>query len=100
MMIGWSRSPYRKSTIPSWPIRGNEMEPQLLPAHELATRIQQELFWSFLPRRSHQNCTFTSPCSLVKISSSGGPTTTAVCGPVLRGLGVLRCGRYGGGGGG
>src|SRR6476469_5689363 len=79
----------------SCPIRGIEIIPQLLPAHPLDTRIQHELLWSLCPLVSHQNWTFTSPCSLVQISSPSGPTTTAVCGPVERGLGVMRGGRYG-----
>src|SRR6478736_152292 len=83
----------------SWPMRGIEIIPQLLPAHPLDTRIQQVRSYSefsmFCSVESHQNLTLTSPCSLVQISSSGGPTTTAVCGPVERGLGVVRGGRYG-----
>ena len=45
------------------------------------TRTQQELSASFLPSRSQWNCTFTRPYLSVKISSPGGPTTTAVCVP-------------------
>src|ERR1700733_14379728 len=52
MMIGWSGSPSRKSTITSWPILGVETDPQPLPAHICDTRIQQELFSSRLPYRS------------------------------------------------
>ncbi len=45
----------------SWPMRGVDTAPQPLPAHGCDTRIQQELFSSFLPRRSQWNCTFTRP---------------------------------------
>ncbi len=42
------------------------------------------------PSRSQWNCTFTREYSSVKISSPAGPTTMAVCGPFITGLGVSR----------
>lgn len=41
------------------------MCPQVAPAMFCETRIQQELYSSCLPRRSHGNCTFTRPYSSV-----------------------------------
>ena len=58
-----------------------------------ATRIQQELFSSFLPKRSQWNWTLTRPYSSVQISSPALPTTIAVWGPWTNGLGVSRGGR-------
>src|SRR2546422_5707865 len=94
-MIGRSGSPSRKSTITSWPIRGIWMEPQLLPAHDVATRTQQELSSFFLPLRSQWNCTFTRPCLSVQISSPDFPTTTAVWEPRTTGRWFVRGGRNG-----
>ena len=62
--------------------------PHCLPAQGVATRTQHELFASFLPWRSQWNWTFTRPYLSVKISSPGGPTTTAVCVPCDPRLGV------------
>src|SRR5437764_13385703 len=93
-MIGQSGSPPMKSTITSCPIRGMNMPPQLLPAHGCETRIQHELFSSYLPYRSQWNCTFTRPYLSHQISSVEGPVMMAVCGPLLSGFGVTRRGRY------
>lgn len=82
----------RKSTTTSCPMRGIEMAPKPGPAQLVVTRIQQLEFWSLLPSRSQWNCTLMRPYSSVQISSPAGPTTTAVCGPVVRGLGVVRGG--------
>src|SRR3954470_2745083 len=46
---GQSGSPSRKLTITSMPMRGMIPPPNLLPAHDCATRIQHELFSFFLP---------------------------------------------------
>src|SRR4051794_41910544 len=94
-MIGWSGSPSRKSTMTSWPTLGMWMTPQFLPAQSVPTRIQHELRAFLLPSRSQWNWTFTRPYLSVKISSPGGPTTTAVCDPATTGLGVTRGGRDG-----
>ena len=67
--------------------------PHCLPAQFWATRIQHELFSSFLPSRSQKNCTFTRPYLSTSISSPLGPTTTAVWMPVTSGFGVIRVGR-------
>src|SRR5262245_66538935 len=48
VMMGWSGSPSRKSTITSWPMRGIDTAPQPLPAHGWDTRIQQLEFSSLL----------------------------------------------------
>ncbi len=89
-MTGWSGSPSSKATRTSWPIRGMKIEPQPLPAWLWVTRIQHELSASALPSRSQWNWTFTRPYLSGKISSPGGPTTTAVCGPGTTGFGVVR----------
>src|SRR2546422_6789678 len=73
-------------------MRGMEMAPNPGPAQFVATRIQQLEFSFMAPRRSQWNCTLMRPYSSVQISSPAGPTTTAVCGPVVRGLGVVRAG--------
>ncbi|MNT94008.1 hypothetical protein D3C72_2356030 [compost metagenome] len=70
----------------SWPMRGIAMWPQVAPAMFCDTRIQQELCPSCLPKRSQGKCTFTRPNASVWISSLGGPTTNAFCGPSSRGL--------------
>ena len=62
----------------SWPMRGTWMAPHCWPAQGVPTRTQQELLASFLPWRSQWNWTFTRLYLSVKISSPGGPTTTAV----------------------
>ena len=49
----------------------------------------------FFPSRSQWNCTFTRAYLSVKISSPGGPTTTAVCEPETTGLAADRGGRNG-----
>ena len=49
----------------------------------------------WLPFPFTMNWIFTRPSSSVKISSPGGPTMIAVCGPAMVGLGVLSCGRNG-----
>ena len=67
--------------------------PKFLPAHGCDTRTQHELFSFFLPSRSQKNCTITRPYLSVNNSSPAGPTTTAVCGPWTKGLGVSRGGR-------
>ena len=69
--------------------------PHCLPAQRVPTRTQHELSASFLPSRSQWNWTFTRPYLSVKISSPGGPTTTAVCVPCDGGRGVVRGGRNG-----
>ena len=79
--------------ITSMPMRGMKIAPKLEPAQLDDTRTQQLEFSSMLPMRSQWNCTFTRPYLSVQISSPGGPTTTAVCGPCVRGLGVTRGGR-------
>src|SRR5262245_14343194 len=94
-MIGRSGSPSSKATITSWPTRGIQTPPHCLPDHAVPTRTQQELPASFLPSRSQKNCTFTRPYLSVKISWPDGPTTTAVWGPGILGLGVASGGRYG-----
>jgi len=71
-------------------MRGMKMPPHFLPAHGWETRIQQELFSSAWLYRSQWNCTFTRPYLSVWISSPCGPTTIAVCGPRIIGLGVVR----------
>ncbi|MNI98882.1 hypothetical protein D3C73_1578220 [compost metagenome] len=68
-------------------------KPPLAP--DWATRTQHELWSLYLPLRSQWNWIFTRPSSSVKISSPGGPTMIAVCGPAMVGLGVLSCGRNG-----
>src|SRR5438132_9233412 len=76
-------------------MRGMKSEPQRLPAMLWATRSQHELAVSAFPSRSQWNWTFTRPYLSGKISSPGGPTTTAVCGPDTTGFGVIRDGRKG-----
>src|SRR5689334_5637816 len=81
----------------SCPMRGMWMAPKFLPAQGCDTRTQQLLLslrLFFLASRSQWNCTFTRPYLSVKISSPDGPTTTADCGPCMKGLGVRRGGRY------
>ncbi len=73
-------------------MRGIEIAPKPEPAQLVATRIQQMEFSSIAPSRSQWNCTLMRPYSSVQISSPAGPTTTAVCGPVVRGLGVFLAG--------
>ncbi|CAM4199760.1 hypothetical protein ACAN107058_23700 [Paracidovorax anthurii] len=75
------------------PMRGVNTAPKPGPAQLVDTRTQQLECSSMAPMRSQWNCTFTRPYSSVQISSPAGPTTTAVCGPVVRGRGVLSCGR-------
>src|SRR6185503_11165434 len=87
--------PSSKATTTSCPTRGQKNAPQPLPAQTCATRTQHELLASFVPCRSQWNCTLTRPYLSTKISLPGGPTTTAVCGPVITGLGVRLSGRYG-----
>src|SRR5580698_6255388 len=58
---GLSGSPSRKSTTTSCPIRGIQIAPQFFPAQGCDTRIQHELFSSFVPSRSQKNWTFTRP---------------------------------------
>src|SRR5580658_7598817 len=99
-MMGRSGSPSRKLTITSCPTRGMAIEPQPWPAHSWETRTQQEQ--PFL--RSQGNCTTTRPylstqisfeLSSLELSSDAGfrYTTTALCGPCTKGLGVRRAGR-------
>src|SRR5262245_34472929 len=76
-------------------MRGIDTMPQFLPAQEVDTRSQQELFSLRLPSRSQTNCTFTRLDLSTKISSPPGPTTTAVCTPCTTGRGVRRVGRKG-----
>ena len=66
-----------------------------MPPTGCATRIQHELFSSFLPCRSQWNWTFTRPYLSVEICSPARPTTNAVCGPATTGLGVPPGGRNG-----
>src|SRR5262249_47805302 len=87
--------PSSKPTITSCPIRGTLIIPHCRPAQLVATRTQHELFESSLPSRSQWNCTFTRLYLSEKISSPGGPTTTAVCVPWTVGRGVTRAGRNG-----
>ncbi|MOA41447.1 hypothetical protein D3C78_1634070 [compost metagenome] len=86
MIIGWSGSPLTYWTITSWPIRGMAIEPQLPPAQPCDTRTQQELNSLLLLSRSQGKLTLTRPHWSQKISSPGGPTTVAMCGPSMRGL--------------
>jgi hypothetical protein len=95
MMIGWSGSPSRKSTMTSWPIRGQKEAPQRRPAAICPTRTQQELSESFFPSRSQWNWTLMRPYLSVKISSPLGPTTTAVWVPCTTGRRVRRGNRKG-----
>ena len=74
-------------------MRGRNICPHALPAQPCATRIQHELFSSFLPFWSQWNCTFTRPYLSVQISSPDFPTTMAVCVPGMTGLRVVRAGR-------
>src|SRR5262245_21144092 len=92
---GRSGSPSRKSTITSWPTRGRNIVPQFFPAHCCATRTQHELFSSPSAYRSQWKRTLMRPYSSVQISSPDGPTTIAVCGPLVRGFSVLRVDRQG-----
>jgi len=68
-------------------MRGMAIAPHVVPAQPLATRIQQELCSLFWLARSHGKLTLIRPHLSQKISSLGGPTTVAVCGPSMRGLG-------------
>ena len=43
MTTGWSGSPFRKSTITSWPTRGIARLPKPGPAHACDTLTQHEL---------------------------------------------------------
>src|SRR5579883_607377 len=95
MQRGRSGSPSSKSTITSWPTRGRVNAPQCRPAETCATRTQHELSAFFCPCRSQWNWTLIRPYLSVKISSPGGPTTTADWVPLTTGLGVCRAGRNG-----
>ena len=77
------------------PMRGTEVMPKVAPAHAVDTRTQQLEFSFSLPMRSQWNCTLMRPYWSVQICSPAGPTTIAVCGPRVRGLGVVRAGRQG-----
>src|SRR5258707_12267978 len=79
----------------SSPTRGRKKAPKLLLAHACATRTQQELSRFFFPSRSQKNWTLTRPYLSVEISPPAGPTTMAVCVPLIVGFGVARCGRKG-----
>src|SRR5258707_8125368 len=79
----------------SSPTRGRKKAPKLLLAHACATRTQQELSRFFFPSRSQKNWTLTRPYLSVEISPPAGPTTTAVCVPLIVGFGVTRCGSNG-----
>ena len=69
------------------------MKPQPAPAQAAETRTKQLEFSSLPSSRSQWKCTFTRENSSQKISAPAGPTTTAVCGPCIRGLRVRRGGR-------
>lgn len=86
MISGWSGSALTYWMITSWPIRGMAIEPQLPPAQLCETRTQQELNSLPLLSRSQGKLTLTRPHSSQSISSPGGPTTVAMCGPSIRGL--------------
>ncbi|MCY1447783.1 hypothetical protein D9M71_644190 [compost metagenome] len=89
MTSGRSGLPSRNTTTTSSPTRGIWMLPKPPLAPAWATRTQQELLSLCSPLRSQWNCTFTRPSSSVNISSPGGPTMIAVCGPEMVGRGVV-----------
>src|ERR1700679_2050557 len=92
-MSGRSGSPSQKATITSCPLRGQKNAPQFLPAQIWPTRNQHEQVRSSLLTRSQKNFPLTRPY-LSRVTLLPSVTTTAVCTPWIRGLGVSRGGGY------
>jgi hypothetical protein len=86
---GRSGSPSRKCTTTSSPTRGrrtrrNPCRPRL------ATRTQHELFWSFFAKPVPVELDLDAAVLVGFDLVAAAPTTTAVCGPAITGLGVMR----------
>ena len=87
--------PSSKATTTSWPTRGIWMVPHWAPAHEVATRIQQELSALFWPWRSQGNWTLIAPVLVGEDLVPRIADDDGCLGAIDPGRGTVRSGRNG-----